>query len=211
MMSRLPNILTYSRIVLIPLIFGLLLFGQDAANWWALALYTFACVTDFLDGYLARAWGQQSAVGKFLDPIADKLLIASLLVVLAGIGRIQGVELLAVVVILCREILVSGLREFLAQVKIGMPVTRMAKWKTGIQMVALGFLVVGPSGPAFGPLTTTSVGIAGLWLAAGATLVSGADYLWVGFRHIYRADLRSEARARKEAKRAALHQGGKAP
>ncbi|HEX9569661.1 MAG TPA: CDP-diacylglycerol--glycerol-3-phosphate 3-phosphatidyltransferase [Rhodospirillales bacterium] len=189
MLTKLPNILTFSRIIAIPVLVALLLFVDDPlGSWLAFAAYTFACVTDFFDGYLARAWHQQSAFGRFLDPIADKLLVASVLLVLVGIHRFSGLTVLPAAVILCREILVSGLREFLAEVQVSVPVTTLAKWKTGIQMVALGFLLVGPSGPDFGPLTTTEVGIYGLWGAAALTLITGYDYLVAGLRHIRLTD-----------------------
>ncbi len=188
MMSRLPNVLTISRIAAIPIVVGLLFIGTEAGNWAALSVYTFACATDFLDGYLARAWEQQSSLGRFLDPIADKLFVAAIILILVGIDRITGVALLPAVVILCREILVSGLREFLAEVRVGVPVNRMAKWKTTIQMVAIGFLVTADAGPNFGPITTLDVGLYGLWAAALLTLITGFDYLRVGLKHINRAD-----------------------
>jgi cardiolipin synthase (CMP-forming) len=189
MLTKLPNILTFSRIIAIPVLVALLLFVDDPlGSWLAFAAYTFAGVTDFFDGYLARAWHQQSAFGRFLDPIADKLLVASVLLVLVGIDRIAGLTVLPAAVILCREILVSGLREFLAEVRVPVPVTTLSKWKTGVQMVTLGFLVVGPSGPDFGPLTTTEIGIIGLWGAAVLTLISGYDYLIEGLKHIRLTD-----------------------
>lgn len=189
MLTNLPNILTFSRILAIPLLIGLLLFVDDPlGSWLAFGTYTFACITDFFDGYLARAWHQQSAFGRFLDPIADKLLVASMLLVLVGIDRFSGLTVLPAAVILCREILVSGLREFLAEVRVSVPVTTLAKWKTTIQMLALGFLLVGPSGPDFGPLSTTEVGIWGLWGAAVLTLVTGYDYLVAGLKHIHETD-----------------------
>ena len=189
MLTKLPNILTFSRILAIPLLIGLLLFVNDPlGSWLAFTAYTFACITDFFDGYLARAWHQQSAFGRFLDPIADKLLVASVLLVLVGIDRFSGLTVLPAAVILCREILVSGLREFLAEVRVSVPVTALAKWKTTTQMLALGFLLVGPSGPDFGPLTTTEVGIWGLWGAALLTLITGYDYLIAGLKHIHETD-----------------------
>ena len=188
MMSRLPNVLTFSRIAAIPIVVGLLFIGTDVGNWAAVSVYTAACVTDFLDGYLARAWEQQSSLGRFLDPIADKLFVAAIILVLVGIDRITGIALLPAVVILCREILVSGLREFLAEVRVGVPVNRLAKWKTTIQMVAIGFLVTADAGPDFGPLTTLEIGLYGLWAAALLTLVTGFDYLRVGLKHIQSAD-----------------------
>jgi len=193
MLNRLPNILTFSRVVAIPVVVCLLLFVDDpAGSWLAFSAYTYACVTDFFDGYLARAWHQQSAFGRFLDPIADKLLVAAVLLVLVGVDRISGITVLPAAVILCREILVSGLREFLAEVRVGMPVSTLAKWKTTLQMLALGFLLVGPNGPMFGPVSTSEIGIYGLWAAAVLTLVTGFDYLVLGLRQINKADEEAE-------------------
>lgn len=189
MFRSLPNILTGTRILAIPILILLLLFIDDpVGSWLAFSAYTYACITDFFDGYLARAWHQQSAFGRFLDPIADKLLVAGVLLVLVGIDRVSGLTVLPAAVILCREILVSGLREFLAELKVGVPVSKLAKWKTGIQMLALGFLLVGPNGPDFGPLSTSDIGFWGLWAAAILTLVTGYDYLLHGIRHIAETD-----------------------
>ena len=200
MLTKLPNILTFSRILAIPVVVGLLLFIDDpAGSWLAFSVYTYACITDFFDGYLARAWHQQSAFGRFLDPIADKLLIAGVLLALVGIDRFSGLTMLPAAVILCREILVSGLREFLAEVRVGIPVSSLAKWKTTIQMLALGFLLVGPSGPDFGPLTTTVVGVYGLWIAAALTLITGLDYLVAGLRHIRDTDTAPAGRRAEKA------------
>ncbi|MGF1640091.1 MAG: CDP-diacylglycerol--glycerol-3-phosphate 3-phosphatidyltransferase [Rhodospirillales bacterium] len=203
MHANLPNILTLSRILAIPVVCVLLLPEAAWVGWLALAVYVYAGVTDFLDGYLARRWHQQSSFGRFLDPIADKLLVASILLVLVGDDRVVGVHILPAAVILCREILVSGLREHLAELQVRMPVSRLAKWKTTIQMVAIGFLVVGEAGPAWGPVTTPTVGIAGLWAAAGLTLVTGYDYLRAGLGHMGDDD-----RARPEAETAARHRAG---
>ena len=189
MLTKLPNVLTFSRVLAIPVVVCFLLFIEDPqGSWLAFAAYTYACVTDFFDGYLARVWHQQSAFGRFLDPVADKLLIAAVLLVLVGVDRVSGLAVLPAAVILCREILVSGLREFLAEVQVGVPVSTLAKWKTTIQMLALGFLLVGPSGPMFGPLSTTDIGICGLWGAAALTLVTGLDYLIIGLRQIRETD-----------------------
>ena len=197
MLMNLPNILTFSRIVAIPIMVCLLLFVADpAGSWLALSVYTYACITDFFDGYLARAWHQQSALGRFLDPIADKLLIASVLLVLVGIDRFHGVTVLPAAVILCREILVSGLREFLAEVRVSMPVSSLAKWKTSIQMIAMGFLLVGHSGPDFGSVSTLEIGIYGLWIAASLTVITGGDYLIAGLRHIRETDQAPAGRRR---------------
>lgn len=200
MLTNLPNVLTFSRIIAIPVLAGMLLFVPDpAGSWLAFSVYAYACVTDFFDGYLARAWHQQSAFGRFLDPIADKLLIASVLLVLVGIDRFHGLTVLPAAVILCREILVSGLREFLAEVRVGMPVSSLAKWKTGIQMLALGFLLVGSSGPDFGPVSTLEIGVYGLWIAATLTLITGVDYLMAGLRHIRETDNAPAGRRRAKA------------
>lgn len=189
MLRSLPNLLTVSRILSIPVLICLLLFIDDpAGSWLAFVAYTYACITDFFDGYLARAWHQQSAFGRFLDPIADKLLVAGVLLALVGIDRVSGLTVLPAAVILCREILVSGLREFLAEVDVSVPVSKLAKWKTGIQMLALGFLLVGPNGPDFGPLSTSEIGFWGIWAAAVLTLVTGYDYLTHGIRHIIETD-----------------------
>ena len=131
---------------------------------------------------------QQSELGRFLDPIADKLLVGSLLVMLLAFDRIEGLAVLPALVILCREILVSGLREFLAGVKTTMPVSRLSQWKTTLQMIALGFLLVGPAGPYFGPLSTTEIGVIGLWLAAFITIITGYDYLRAGLRRVDELD-----------------------
>lgn len=188
MLINLPNILTFSRIVAIPVVIGLLFLPAPLGSWLAFSAYVYASVTDFFDGYLARAWKQQSNLGRFLDPIADKLLVASVLLVLVGIDRISGLAIVPAAIILCREILVSGLREFLAEVRVGVPVSRLAKWKTALQLVALGFLLVGEEGPDFGPLSTTDIGITCLWMAALLTLVTGYDYLRAGLRHIAASD-----------------------
>ncbi len=185
---NLPNILTLSRILAIPIVVPFMFMVPPLGNWLAFSVYTFACVTDFFDGYLARAWSQQSSFGRFLDPIADKLLVAAVLLMLVGVGPVDGIHMLPALVILCREILVSGLREFLADARVGVPVTVLAKWKTTVQMLALGFLIIGRAGPDFGPLSTTDVGLLGLWGAAILTLVTGYDYLRAGLSHISDTD-----------------------
>jgi len=184
----LPNLLTYSRIAAVPVVVGCMyssniLNGGLWLRWLALTVFIAAAVTDFLDGYLARAWGQQSTLGKMLDPIADKLLVASSLLMLAAEDTIHGWSLLAAVVILCREILVSGLREYLAELRVSIPVTRLAKWKTAGQLVAIGFLIAGEAGDAVVPVTI-EIGLALLWLSAMVTLYTGWDYLRAGLRHV---------------------------
>src|SRR3974377_146266 len=123
-------------------------------RWVALALFIAAAITDFLDGYFARSLGQQSSFGRMLDPIADKLLVSSCLLMLAADETIKGWSLWAAIVILCREILVSGLREYLAELRVSGPVTRLAKWKTTVQLIAIGFLIAGKAGDAILPLVT---------------------------------------------------------
>ncbi|MBC8158356.1 MAG: CDP-diacylglycerol--glycerol-3-phosphate 3-phosphatidyltransferase [Alphaproteobacteria bacterium] len=190
MATNLPNLLTFSRIVAMVLVVGLMFQEPPLGNWMALAAYTYACVTDFFDGYLARVLDQQSALGRFLDPIADKLLVSAVLFMLAATNAVTGLAIIPAIIILCREILVSGLREFLGETQISVPVSNLAKWKTTLQMVALGFLIVNDAGPDFGPLTTSQVGEYGLWIAAILTLVTGYDYLRVGMKHIMDADSR---------------------
>ena len=153
---NLPNVLTYGRMAAVPVVAGCLL-RTDAfwMHWLALGIFIAAGVTDFLDGYLARAWGQQSSLGRMLDPIADKLLVAATLLVLVENKMISGWTLWAAIVILCREILVSGLREFLAELNVSVPVATVAKYKTTLQLVAVGFLIAGPAGDAVVPVVST--------------------------------------------------------
>ena len=178
-----PNLLTIARTVAAPgvaLAFALL--PRAAADWVALVLFTAAALTDFLDGWLARTWNQTSGFGRMLDPIADKLLVAAALLMLAAAGTIGGWSLIAAIIILSREVLVSGLREFLAGLRVSVPVTQLAKWKTTLQMAAIGFLLAGPAGDQifFG---TTFVGLSLLWLSAVITLYTGWDYFQAGIRH----------------------------
>jgi cardiolipin synthase len=182
-----PNLLTYARIAAVPVVvacmyWSTILQGGLWLRWVALAVFIAAGVTDILDGYFARSWGQQSALGRMLDPIADKLLVSSSLLMLAAEETIRGWTLLAAVVILCREILVSGLREFLAELRVSLPVTRLAKWKTTVQLVAIGFLIAGDAGDAIVP-GVTEVGLTLLWISALVTLYTGWDYLRAGLHH----------------------------
>ena len=184
----LPNILTYARIAAVPavvacLYWQALLDGGLWLRWLALAIFAVAGVTDILDGYFARAWQQQSSLGRMLDPIADKLLVSSCLLMLAADGTIRGWALWAAIIILCREILVSGLREFLAELRVGVPVTQLAKLKTTMQLIAIGFLLAGKAGDqVFGYVTVT--GILLLWLSAVLTLYTGWDYFRAGLRYL---------------------------
>jgi cardiolipin synthase (CMP-forming) len=193
----LPNLLTYARIMAVPLVVGCL-FGQSVLGggmwlrWVALGLFIAAAITDFFDGYLARSWAQQSSLGRMLDPIADKLLVSSCLLMLAADGTIMGWSLWAAIVILCREILVSGLREYLAELQVSVPVTRLAKWKTTVQLIAVGFLLAGRAGDAVmadvtsGPVVpvVTWFGLMLLWISATVTLYTGYDYFRAGVRHL---------------------------
>ena len=180
--------LTYGRLVAVPLVVAFLFWPAEFwARWTALAIYSAAAITDFFDGYLARAWSQQSSLGRMLDPIADKLLVASCLLILGAEKTIHGWSLLAAIVILCREILVSGLREYLAELRVSVPVTRLAKWKTTLQLVAVGFLICGEAGDAIVPVVTET-GIALLWLSALLTLYTGWDYLQAGLHHLTQED-----------------------
>ncbi|GKX32817.1 MAG: CDP-diacylglycerol--glycerol-3-phosphate 3-phosphatidyltransferase [Rhizobiaceae bacterium MnEN-MB40S] len=185
---KLPNLLTYGRIIAVPLIVLCFfmegrLHGSDFARWSALALYLIASITDFFDGYLARVWNQTSPIGRMLDPIADKLLVSSILLLLAADGTIAGWTIWAAIIILCREILVSGLREYLAELKVSVPVTWIAKWKTTIQMIAIGFLLAGPAGDKIIPYVTET-GITLLWIAAVITMYTGYDYFQAGLKHV---------------------------
>lgn len=186
----LPNLLTYGRILAIPALVAILFWPRDDwMRWIALAIYVAAAITDYFDGYIARAWSQQSAIGRMLDPIADKLLVCALLLMLVADGTIHGWTLWAAIVILCREILVSGLREFLAELKVSVPVSKVAKWKTTAQLFALGFLVAGPAGDKVLP-GNTAIGIVLLWVAAGLTIYTGWDYFNAGIRHLVEHDER---------------------
>lgn len=187
---NLPNLLTYARILAVPLIVLCFLIEgsihpSDFARWGAFTIFAAAAATDYLDGYLARMWDETSNIGKMLDPIADKLLVATCLLLLAASETIAGWSLWAGIIILCREILVSGLREYLAGLGVCVPVTRLAKCKTAIQMVAIAFLLVGPAGDALLPEGRSMVfGMTLLWASAIATLYTGYDYFRVGLKHV---------------------------
>ncbi len=187
MLTNLPNLLTLSRIAAIPLLVALVATGQPWADLASSVIFAIAGITDYLDGKLAREWRQMSDFGRMLDPIADKLLVGAVLMMLVGRARLSGPGLYPAVVIMLREILVSGLREYLGSVRVGLPVTRLAKWKTGVQMVALGTLLAGDSTAALlglGRLPVSAIGEALLWIAALLTLVTGWDYLTAGLRHV---------------------------
>jgi cardiolipin synthase (CMP-forming) len=183
-----PNLLTYGRIIAVPIVVACL-YWQSILNgglwlrWVALGIFIAAGITDILDGYFARSLGQQSSFGRMLDPIADKLLVASCLLMLAADETIKGWSLWAAIVILCREILVSGLREYLAELRVSVPVTRLAKWKTTAQLVAIGFLLAGQAGDQIVPVVTLT-GLTLLWISAIVTLYTGYDYFRAGVQHL---------------------------
>jgi cardiolipin synthase len=182
MLTTLPNILTLSRIVAIPLVIATFYMPSPWGPWLGCVLFSLAGFTDWLDGRLARLWEQQSELGRFLDPVADKLLVGAILFMMAAEHRFSAVTVLPALIILSREILVSGLREHLAGLRVRVPVSKLAKWKTAIQMVAIGILLVGDAGPSFLPVRLG--GEALLWIAAALTLITGYDYLRAGLPHM---------------------------
>lgn len=182
-MLNLPNILTLSRIFTVPFLVALL--------WWpdwklgyllATVLYALMAITDYFDGYLARSQGTVSKLGIFLDPIADKIMVASVILILCATGDIKGYSVIAALIILLREIAVSGLREFLAGLQVSVPVSQLAKWKTTFQLISLGALILAGGLPQFEFIQM--VGIWTLWAAAILTLITGWDYLRVGLKHM---------------------------
>ncbi|MBB3692800.1 CDP-diacylglycerol--glycerol-3-phosphate 3-phosphatidyltransferase [Sphingomonas sp. BK580] len=187
-MLSLPNLLTLSRIVAVPLLVAFLWWPSWQAGFAiAFCLYCLMGITDYFDGYLARAQGTVSKLGVFLDPIADKIMVAAVILMLVGtrhddVAVITGVHIIAALVILLREIAVSGLREFLAGLQVSLPVSRLAKWKTTLQLVSLGALILSGAVPA--AVWVHQVGLASLWGAAALTIVTGWDYLRVGLRHM---------------------------
>lgn len=188
-MLTLPNMLTLSRILAVPI----LVFLLWHPNWFdyalAFALYVLMGLTDYFDGYVARARGAVSRLGVFLDPIADKIMIAAVIVMLVAmpdpaLGRpaIEGLGVVAALIILLREIAVSGLREFLADLRVSLPVSQLAKWKTTFQLISLGALILAGALPQFA--FVRQVGLFSLWAAAALTLITGWDYLRVGLKHM---------------------------
>ena len=196
-MMTLPNILTLSRIVTLPLLAFLLWWPDWAFGYLlAFALYCLMGITDYFDGYIARSSGAVSRLGQFLDPIADKIMIATVILVLAAQGVLRGpyvgdMHVIAGLIILAREIAVSGLREFLGGLQVSVPVSRLAKWKTTFQMICLGALILGKALPGWtmmiGDLAVNvphTVGLTTLWAAAALTVITGWDYLRVGLKHM---------------------------
>jgi cardiolipin synthase len=187
MPTDLPNLLTLSRIAAIPVLVLLVMIQDPWADVAACAVFSAAAITDYFDGKLARERQQTSDFGRMLDPIADKLLVGAALMLLAGMERLTMLGLLPAIVIMLREILVSGLREYLAGLALGLPVTKLAKWKTGFQMGALGTLLAGDTAAAALRLSFLPVSVIGelmLWTAAALTLITGWDYLQAGLRHV---------------------------
>lgn len=182
---NIPNLLTIGRIWAIPVIVATFFFTSPIAAWTGVVLFALAGITDYFDGYLARHLNQLSSFGRILDPIADKLLVGAILVMLAYSERLNAYyAVIPAAVILCREILVSGLREFLAEIKVGLPVTRLAKWKTTFQMIALPVLMV--SAPADAPAWChfKEIGSFALWFAAIMTVITGYDYWKSGSKYL---------------------------
>src|SRR6188474_3739800 len=179
-MLNTANILTLSRIAAIPLVVACFWLDRGWSQWLSMGLFVAAGITDYFDGYFARRYHQISRLGRFLDPIADKLLVAAALLMLVERGPLTGIHVLAALIILAREILVSGLREFLAELKIGVPVSQLAKWKTGAQMGAITILLLGDAVPP----VIGQIGLVLIWAAAALTLITGYDYLRTGLRHM---------------------------
>jgi cardiolipin synthase (CMP-forming) len=197
LMLNLPNILTLSRIVTVPVLAALLWWPDWSAGYLAgFAVYCLMGITDYFDGYLARAQGTVSKLGIFLDPIADKIMVAAVILVLTAQGVLTGpyvgrLHVIAGLIILVREIAVSGLREFLGSLQVSVPVSKLAKWKTGLQMVALGALILGRATPGWTAMVSGleinvphTVGLTTLWAAAALTVITGWDYLRVGLKHM---------------------------
>ncbi len=182
-MLTLPNLLTLSRILAVPILVALLWWPKWEAGYGvAFAVYCLMGLTDYFDGYVARAQGAVSKLGIFLDPIADKIMVAAVILILTRTGDIAGWHVIAALIILLREIAVSGLREFLASLRVSVPVSQLAKWKTTLQLVSLGALILAGAMPQW-PLLG-QVGLISLWGAAALTLVTGWDYLRVGLKHM---------------------------
>lgn len=183
-MWTLPNILTMMRIFVIPILMAsFYLEDLVLGSWIAVVTFGLAGITDFFDGYLARAAGSVSKIGQFLDPIADKLMVGAVIIMLTSFQWVEGIHVVAATIILLRELMVSGLREFLAGVQVSVPVSMAAKWKTTIQMLALGALCGTYSLPELG-IPSYEIGIWGLWIAAVLTLYTGLDYLRAGLKHM---------------------------
>lgn len=177
MSLNLANILTISRIVFVPVIAFSFFVDSSFSRWLATFLFMVACLTDYLDGYIARSWSQTTKVGQFLDPVADKLLVASTLLLLAGFGRISHMTMLPALIILWREILVSELRDGLSAYNINVTVSKLSQWKTTSQMLAISFLLIGKANSDSRFIKIILFAGEGLlWMAAFLTLYSGFLY-----------------------------------
>jgi cardiolipin synthase len=183
---NIPNILTYGRIAAAPLVGATYYIPGNWGPWIAFSIFVIASVTDYFDGYLARAWKQQSALGRMLDPIADKLLVSVAILVLAVDGMFNGASFWAAVIILMREVFVSGLREFLAGLRVSLPVTRLAKWKTTMQLVAIAALLIAPALQGAKHGFIINLGLTFFWATAIVTLYTGYDYFRAGLKHLVR-------------------------
>ncbi|HYM17257.1 MAG TPA: CDP-diacylglycerol--glycerol-3-phosphate 3-phosphatidyltransferase [Micropepsaceae bacterium] len=188
-MSSLPNVLTLSRIVLVPLFVIAFFIPGDSGRWIVFVLFCLAGVTDAVDGMIARRLGAVTSFGRMLDPIADKLIVSAALLMLAADKTISGIHLVPALVILCREILVSGLREFLAEAAVSLPVTRVAKAKTTVQVVAIAALIASSASERMIPGVTVAA-IVGLWVAAALTFYTGFEYLKAGLAHAWTEPVR---------------------
>jgi len=180
----LPNVLTYGRIAAAPLVGATYYIPGNWGPWIAFTIFVIASITDYFDGYLARAWQQQSVLGRMLDPIADKLLVSVSILVLGVDGMFDGTSFWAAVIILMREVFVSGLREFLAELRVSVPVTRLAKWKTTIQLIAVAALLIAPALQGARQGIIINLGLTFFWAAALVTLYTGFDYFMAGLKHI---------------------------
>ena len=184
-MSSLPNALTVARIALVPLFCAAFFLPGEAGRWIVFVLFCLAGATDALDGMIARKFGAESSFGRMLDPIADKLIVSAALLMLASDGTLSGIHLVPALVILCREILVSGLREFLAAADVSLPVTRIAKVKTTVQVAAIAALIASSATERMLPGVTIGA-LVGMWVAAGLTFYTGYAYLQAGLSHTQR-------------------------
>lgn len=198
MNKNLPNILTISRIAIVPILIASFYIEGRLYHWVAAGLFLIASVTDFFDGYLARMLKAQSSLGRFLDPIADKLLVAAAIIMLVHFEGIGRYDVIAAIAILCREIMVSGLREFLAEINVSVPVSNLSKVKTAVQMLAIFLLLIGVEGPSLEEVEnitrinlTELLGRICLWIAAFLTIITGYAYLKAGLKHMAASDAKN--------------------
>tara|TARA_Y100000590_G_scaffold392374_1_gene469737 strand:- start:967 stop:1536 length:570 start_codon:yes stop_codon:yes gene_type:complete len=186
MKLKIPNILTIGRIILVPILIGTFYLPGALGDWIPFFIFGLACFTDFLDGLLARLYREESKLGELLDPVADKIIVGTALILLVMDDTIRDYEVIAAIIIMIREILISGLREFLAKVQVAMPVTKLAKFKTFIQMLSIAILLSGESGNKivnFGDYDAHTIGIILLWVTAFLTIYTGYDYVRKGIHH----------------------------